>query len=433
MIHDEKTNIGLLPSTASGGREFIQQLKQEVGEHRAIHHAYLQALASGRLPDPVGALRDYAHQYFAYSTNFQRYLTATISQLDDPEHRRVLLANLLEEAHGVSPDEAELMRSHGIELEWVENVPHPVLYRRYLEALNMDEAWLRDHPFCDEAVQWSQLFLLCCGSQGASTSVGAMGIGTELIVRRVYTPILEAIQTYMDVSPRDRVFFDLHQKIDDDHGEVLLRIAEELAEEPEQRPLLRTGALMALNLRAAFYDSMLWRAQAMPRVSRPRSDKSPGGRATGGSSSFVDTTRNQDSLEPRPVEVEPGELIHRQVGRGGAAEEFSRSRGHPVYEVSLPSRSMSFSIGELAPSQATSNHRHAYETLIYVLQGSGWSVIEGRRVEWRTGDALYVPPWNWHQHFAGDEKSVYLSGTNLPLLNQLGQTVVRQEQPQGNH
>ncbi|WP_239014082.1 iron-containing redox enzyme family protein [Archangium violaceum] len=404
-----------------------------MGEHRAVNHPYLRALESGELPDPVGALRDYAHQYFAYSTNFQRYLTATISQLDSPEHRRVLLANLLEEAHGVSPDEAELMRRHGIDLEWVENVPHPVLYRRYLEALGMDEAWLRAHPFCDEAVQWSQLFLQCCSSLGAPIAVGAMGIGTELIVRRVYTPILEAIKRYMDVSPRDRVFFDLHQKIDDEHGEVLLRIAEELAEDPAQRALVRTGALMALNLRAGFYDSMLWRAREMPRVTRAPASSDRLRAVTSGSSGFVDTSRNRDSLEPRPVEHDAGELIHRQVGRGGVAEDFSRSRGHPVYEVALPARSVSFSVGELAPGQATSNHRHAYESLIYILEGSGWSIIEGRRVEWRAGDALYVPPWNWHQHVAGDEKALYLTGTNLPLLNQLGQTVLRQEQGPANH
>ncbi|ADO72776.1 iron-containing redox enzyme family protein [Stigmatella aurantiaca] len=433
MIHDGRTHNGIPSPTAPGGREFIQRLELEVNEHRAVHHPYLEALSKGRLPDPAGALRDYAHQYFAYSTNFQRYLTATISQLDTPEHRRVLLANLLEEAHGVSPDEAELMRKHGIELEWVENVPHPVLYQRYLKALGMDEAWLRAHPFCDEAVQWSQLFLLCCGSLGAAVAVGAMGIGTELVVRQLYTPVLEAIQTYLDVSSRDRVFFDLHQKIDDEHGEVLLRIAEELAEDPAQRSLLRTGALMALNLRAAFYDSMLWRARAMPQAHRPRTETLPGGKVPGGSAGFVDPTCNPDSLEPRPEQLEPGELIHRQVGHGSAAEAFSRSRGHPVHEVALPSRTMSFSIGKLAPGQETSNHRHAYESLIYILQGSGWSVIEGRRVEWNRGDALYVPPWNWHQHFAGNENTVYLTGTNLPLLNQLGQSVVRQEQPQGNH
>ncbi|OJH39888.1 iron-containing redox enzyme family protein [Cystobacter ferrugineus] len=421
MMSEHRVDTGSEPSRAPGARDFIQQLEREVGGHRAIHHPYLRALASGELPDPVGALRDYAHQYYAYSINFQRYLTATISQLDSSEHRRALLANLLEEAHGVSPDEAELMRRHGIELEWVENVPHPVLYRRYLEALRMDEAWLRAHPFCDEAVQWSQLFLQCCSSLGAPVAVGAMGLGTELIVRRVYTPILEAIKTYMDVSPRDRVFFDLHQKIDDEHGEVLLRIAEELAEDPTKRALLRTGALMALNLRAGFYDSLLCRAREMPCVTRS------------GSSGFVDTTRNRDSLEPRPVEHALETLIHRQVGREGVAEAFSRSRGHPVYEVSLPSRSVSFSVGELAPGHATSNHRHAYESLIYVLEGSGWSIIEGQRVEWRAGDALYVPPWNWHQHVAGGEKALYLTGTNLPLLHQLGQTVLRQEQGPANH
>lgn len=433
MIDVERANTEPTTPASSEARRFIEHLEREVHEHRALEHPYLLALAGGYLPDPVGALRDYAHQYFAYSTNFQRYLTATISQLNEPEHRRLLLANLLEEAHGVSPEEADVMRAHDIDLEWVENVPHPVLYRRYLDALGMDEAWLHEHPFSDEAVLWSQLFLQVCTAMGPAVAVGAMGIGTELIVRRVYTPILEAIQKFMDVSPRERVFFDLHQKIDDEHGRVLLRIAEDMARDAEQRSLLRTGTMMALNLRASFYDGMLWRAEAMPRVSRPQQGMGGNGHAAHGSSGFVDTARNRDSLEPRPVEHAPGELVQRQVGRQGAAEDFSRSRGHPVYEVALPSRAVSFSLGELAPGQATSNHRHAYESLIYIVQGSGWSVIEGRRVEWSAGDALYVPPWNWHQHVAAGEKALYLTGTNLPLLHQLGQTVLRQEQSPDNH
>lgn len=146
-----------------------------------------------------------------------------------------------------------------------------------------------------------------------------------------------------------------------------------------------------------------------------------------GSAAFVAVGENRDSLEPVAVPAS-GPIVHRRVCEDREAREFSASRGHPVFPVKLPSTTVSFSVGELEPSAAASNHRHAYESLLFILEGEGWSIIEGERVEWAAGDAIYVPPWNWHQHFASDRGRVrYLTGTNLPLLVRLGQTVVRQE------
>ena len=43
-------------------------------QHPAIHHPYLQALASGNLPDPQAALEDFATQYQGYTSWFPNYL-----------------------------------------------------------------------------------------------------------------------------------------------------------------------------------------------------------------------------------------------------------------------------------------------------------------------------------------------------------------------
>lgn len=146
-----------------------------------------------------------------------------------------------------------------------------------------------------------------------------------------------------------------------------------------------------------------------------------------GSESFTSTAVNRDSLTPIPVKME-NDLIHHGVCVSDDASGFSASRGHPVYPIKLPARTLSLSIGDLEPGQFTSNHRHAYESLIYVIEGAGYSIVEGERVEWKSGDAIYVPPWNWHQHYAAsDSKARYITATNLPLLYSLGQTVLRQE------
>jgi hypothetical protein len=125
--------------------------------------------------------------------------------------------------------------------------------------MGVDDAFLASHPPCDEAVVWSQLFLHCC-QESPAEAVGALGLGTEVIVRDVYRPVVEAIVKHTDVSPRDHVFFSLHCCVDDAHGRALLDIAIDLADDPAQRRDIRLGMLMALNLRAFFYDHMMLRA-----------------------------------------------------------------------------------------------------------------------------------------------------------------------------
>jgi gentisate 1,2-dioxygenase len=151
------------------------------------------------------------------------------------------------------------------------------------------------------------------------------------------------------------------------------------------------------------------------------------------SESFTNTNQNRDSLVPVPARPVGPDCVHRDVTVvsvvDNPAANFSRERGHPVYAVKLPSNTVSLSIGDLDPGTATSNHRHAYESLIYVISGRGYTITEGQRFEWKAGDAVYVPPWCWHQHFAHPEESArYITATNLPMLKQLGQTVVREEQ-----
>lgn len=247
--------------------EYVRGLCARVHAHRAVEHPYLEALESGRLPDVRAALRDFAHQYLAHSQNFPRYLTAVLSQLEDPRHRTSLLRNLAEETGSLDPEAVDTLRSLAIDPAWVEHVPHPLLYRRFLNALGMDDAWLAAHPFSDDAVAFSELYLRCFRVDRPAIAIGALGLGTETIVSRVYTPILRAIRRHLMLEPRDHVFFDLHCAVDDDHGETLLQIAVDFAGMGEvERRDLWLGALMALNLRASFFDVMLDRARRMPAL-----------------------------------------------------------------------------------------------------------------------------------------------------------------------
>jgi len=109
------------------------------------------------------------------------------------------------------------------------------------------------------------MFLDLCLKGGAAQALGAIGLATENVVKYIYRPILDAIDNHLpNMSRKDRVFFDLHAALDDEHGEVLSEIAVEYATQSEDtRRQLKEGMLMALSIRGAFFDAMEARADAM--------------------------------------------------------------------------------------------------------------------------------------------------------------------------
>jgi pyrroloquinoline-quinone synthase len=124
-------------------------------------------------------------------------------------------------------------------------------------------------------------------------------------------------------------------------------------------------------------------------------------------------------------------LIHRAVmsSKAAGSDGFSGERRHPVAIVDLPSRTLSMTIGSLLPNQASRRHRHNYETLLYICQGHGVTVIEGQRIAWQAGDALYMPVWSWHHHenSSATQECLYIACENAPLLQNLGGIALREE------
>jgi gentisate 1,2-dioxygenase len=120
--------------------------------------------------------------------------------------------------------------------------------------------------------------------------------------------------------------------------------------------------------------------------------------------------------------------IHRQI-ENFQDEQFSKERQHPCYIAKLPSHTASMNVGVVVAGGTSGNHRHYYESLIYIIKGNGYSVVEGNKVEWEAGDIIYAPPWSWHQHFNTDPDNEvrYVAYTNAPLLQNVGGIARREE------
>lgn len=147
--------------------------------------------------------------------------------------------------------------------------------------------------------------------------------------------------------------------------------------------------------------------------------------ASFGSGDFYKVTANLKACLPE-------KLYHPQVCRvaDAGSRAFSSERRHPVYIVDLPSKAVSVTIGEIDSGSKTGRHRHNYETILYVISGSGRTVIENVVVDWVAGDAVYIPVWAWHHHENRSDTTecVYVACENTPLLQNLGGIAVREEE-----
>jgi pyrroloquinoline quinone (PQQ) biosynthesis protein C len=261
LVSQQHTACRHHPAAEEGNGDPIADLMTQSLQHRAVRHPYLSAMASGELPDPRGALRDFARHYHGYSSHFPRYLTALISRLEDDEDRRELLENLQGEGGSYSPKELGLLQAAGISAEWVVDVPHPELFRRFRRALGVgDDDPAEEHL---EVTAWRELLLSVISQGTAAEAVGAMGLGTEGIVPAIYPAFARALRRLRDVAPRDGVFFPLHTLVDDHHQASLRALAGKLATSSRGRRDLALGMTKALALRDAFWGWLHQRALAM--------------------------------------------------------------------------------------------------------------------------------------------------------------------------
>lgn len=129
-----------------------------------------------------------------------------------------------------------------------------------------------------------------------------------------------------------------------------------------------------------------------------------------------------------PLEI-PDRLIHKAVESVGMQASYSAERKHPVFFVDLPSHAISLTVGGLLPGGSSNRHRHSYETILFVLEGHGYTLVEDRRVDWQVGDAVYIPVWAWHHHvnLDFDHPAKYLACENAPMLQNMGRLAIREE------
>ena len=245
------------------GAAFIKRVRNEVLDSTAINHPYLRAMRKGDFPNVNFAFKDFAFQYGLYNTQFVRYLSAVIENSRNAKHKQILQSNLAEEKGSIHDTELphEVMVS-------VAKQSHAQLFHRFQVALGVDAEFCKTASECNAGLLWSQQFLQLC-EMNECVGVGAIGIGTELIVSNIYNQILDGLKSHSNLTMTQRVFFDLHSVCDDEHAAQMLLVAEDLAEDQKTCEQIEYGVNMAINMRTVFWDTMLDRAQSFPASASP--------------------------------------------------------------------------------------------------------------------------------------------------------------------
>ena len=74
----------------------------------------------------------------------------------------------------------------------------------------------------------------------------------------------------------------------------------------------------------------------------------------------------------------------------------------------------------LHPGQHTQAHRQVCCTNYHVIEGSGYSLVGGRQLDWEDKDVFTVPTWTFHEHVnTGSRPAFLFSFTDAPVMKAL--------------
>ncbi len=319
-------------------------------------------------------------QYYLYSKNFTRYLSGLMANLDDDLLRSRLSENLWEEGGGKEP-----------------HLRHAQIFRDFLQKGLQIE--LDGIQFLPGTQRFVEQFLHHCIRENPLHASAFLSLGTEGIVARMYTILVEGLQK-AGIEEQHLEFFRIHIGCDDEHAATLADILCSFRHLPEWERLARKALDSALCLRRDFFNEL------MRELRRRRID------------GHLDRIQQKQSL------------LTAQVGSESLAFVPSQRQQQPIYENKIEALNIDFTVDRapfpaevidarvvrIPPRKHNERHKHAHETVFYFVQGSGRVLVDDRVVAVKPGDCVFVPRWAVHQsQNQSDEEMVILAITDFYL------------------
>jgi pyrroloquinoline quinone (PQQ) biosynthesis protein C/quercetin dioxygenase-like cupin family protein len=336
----------------------LAKLRVLQAEHPFWDHPLLAAFARGALSRDD--LRYVYSQYHLYSKNFTRFVAAVMANCDSDLFRAQLSENLWEEGGGCEPDRR-----------------HAQIFRNFLRrGLGVEDAEKIEYaPYTRHFVRE---YLVQCLRSEPMVGTAFLSLGTEGIVARMYQTMLVGLRA-AGIAEDDLEFFHIHIGCDDEHAVTLERMMASYAGEPGWFDACQQAMNRALELRTEFFTNILH------ALHEQRLDP------------MIERIQARRSL----AEQLPDEALCHRAG----------SPTTPLYENTNDKLDISFTVERLPlsadvldprmvripPGKVNEKHKHAHETVIHIIEGTGQVLVDDRTFPVRAGDTVLVPRWAVHQ------------------------------------
>ncbi|WP_394835546.1 iron-containing redox enzyme family protein [Pendulispora rubella] len=316
-------------------------------------------------------------QYYLYSRNFTRYLAGLLANCEDDLLRARITENLWEE-------------SGGTELE----KRHAQIFRKFLqEGLGIQD--LAGIEYADFSRYFVREYLDFILSGHPMEAAAFLSLGTEGIVARMYGIFVEGLLK-AGIPEEQLSFFRIHMECDDAHAFTLQQVMLSYAGERTWSSRCHDAMERALTLRARFFEN-LYDAVQTRRV-----------RAI------------MEKIQARKSLASPSEGFHHPAG----------AEGESLYTNAIEKLNIKFEVDRIPfrpevldprlvyipPGKCNEHHRHAHETVFYVVQGTGYVLIDYAPQEVKPGDIVFAPRWCMHQtQNTGPDEMILLAVTDFGL------------------
>jgi pyrroloquinoline-quinone synthase len=182
--------------------DLLTRIDNMIDRRHLLTHPFYAKWVAGTLPRE--AMQDYARQYYAFESNFPRFLSGLHSRSDSPEIRCALLENLWDEEHG--------------------EANHQELWLRFAEGIGVARTEVRDAEWNDATRQLVATYERAAREAPVAAGVAAV-YAYERQVPHVAQAKIDGLRAHYDIDGGPALtFFETHSTLDVAHSDAERRI-----------------------------------------------------------------------------------------------------------------------------------------------------------------------------------------------------------------
>jgi pyrroloquinoline quinone (PQQ) biosynthesis protein C/quercetin dioxygenase-like cupin family protein len=357
--------------------DFLTELHNLRNKHPFWNNPLFRACSAGALT--IEDFHFIFSQYYLYSKNFTRYLAAIMANCEDDLFRAHLSENMWEEGGGAAPEKR-----------------HAEIFRQFLrDGLSID---IENIEYMDFTRHFTQEYLNYCLRSNSAAASAFFSLGTEGIVARMYGIFTEGL-IKAGIDDLHLEFFRIHMECDDEHAATLEEMMLSYSNTSDWYNTCLDAMNHALDLRLCFFNN-LYDAIQIRRIK-----------------GVLEKIQSRQSLTPDLPDV--SSLHHQQDQKAIPLYSNTNERLNIeflVERVPFTSEVLDPRVVRIPAGKFNEKHRHAHETIFYIISGKGRVLVNDAVIEVKAGDMVFVPRWAMHQsQNIGNTEMTILAVTDFNL------------------